>query len=77
QNSRSASNMPLRKAAAARIWYPVLVVVDEAQMFAPSVGGDVSEDERKMSLGAMTNLMCRGRKRGLAGVIATQRLAKL
>ncbi len=29
------------------------------------------------SLGAMTNLMCRGRKRGLAGVIATQRLAKL
>src|SRR3546814_3255417 len=32
---------------------------------------------RKTSLGAMTNLMCRGRKRGLAGVIATQRLAKL
>lgn len=58
-------------------WYPVLVVVDEAQMFAPAVGGDVSEDSRKMSLGAMTNLMCRGRKRGLAGVIATQRLAKL
>ncbi|EHS51803.1 AAA ATPase [Rhizobium sp. PDO1-076] len=58
-------------------WFPVLVVVDEAQMFAPAVGGDVSEDARKMSLGAMTNLMCRGRKRGLAGVIATQRLAKL
>ncbi|MDX3924836.1 MAG: ATP-binding protein [Shinella sp.] len=58
-------------------WYPVLVVVDEAQMFAPSVAGDVSEDARKLSLGAMTNLMCRGRKRGLAGVIATQRLAKL
>ncbi|MDF1635013.1 ATP-binding protein [Mycoplana sp. MJR14] len=58
-------------------WYPVLVVVDEAQMFAPSVGGDVGEEVRKLSLGAMTNLMCRGRKRGLAGVIATQRLAKL
>ncbi len=58
-------------------WYPVLVVVDEAQMFAPSVAGDVSEEARKISLGAMTNLMCRGRKRGLAGVIATQRLAKL
>ena len=43
-------------------WYPMLVVVDEA---------------RKLSLGAMTNLMCRGRKRGLAGIIATQRLAKL
>ena len=58
-------------------WYPALVVVDEAQVFAPSVGGDVAEDARKASLGAMTNLMCRGRKRGLAGVIATQRLAKL
>ena len=58
-------------------WYPVLVVVDEAQLFAPSVGGEVSEEARKLSLGAMTNLMCRGRKRGLAGVIATQRLAKL
>ena len=32
---------------------------------------------RRASLAAMTNLMCRGRKRGLAGVIATQRLAKL
>ncbi len=58
-------------------WYPVLVVVDEAQMFAPAVAGEVSDDARKSSLGAMTNLMCRGRKRGLAGVIATQRLAKL
>jgi DNA helicase HerA-like ATPase len=59
------------------IWYPVLVVVDEAQLFAPAVAGEVSEEARRLSLGAMTNLMCRGRKRGLAGVIATQRLAKL
>ncbi len=58
-------------------WYPVLVVVDEAQMFAPTGGGEVAEDVRRMSLSAMTNLMCRGRKRGLAGIIATQRLAKL
>ena len=58
-------------------WYPMLVVVDEAQLFAPAAAGEVSDDARKMSLGAMTNLMCRGRKRGLAGVIATQRLAKL
>ncbi len=58
-------------------WYPVLVVVDEAQLFAPAAGGEVAEDARRASLGAMTNLMCRGRKRGLAGVIATQRLAKL
>ena len=58
-------------------WYPALVVVDEAQLFAPTTGGEVSEEVRRASLGAMTNLMCRGRKRGLAGVIATQRLAKL
>src|SRR6202012_3372303 len=58
-------------------WYPMLVVVDEAQLFAPVAAGEVSDEARKLSLGAMTNLMCRGRKRGLAGVIATQRLAKL
>lgn len=58
-------------------WYPVLVVVDEAQLFAPAVAGEVSDEARKLCLGAMTNLMSRGRKRGLAGVIATQRLAKL
>ena len=58
-------------------WYPALVVVDEAQMFAPTGGGEVAEDVRRASLSAMTNLMCRGRKRGLAGIIATQRLAKL
>jgi hypothetical protein len=58
-------------------WYPILVVVDEAQLFAPVAAGEVSDEARKLSLGAMTNLMCRGRKRGLAGVIATQRLAKL
>ncbi|WP_088308342.1 ATP-binding protein [Novosphingobium sp. B 225] len=58
-------------------WYPALVVVDEAQLFAPAAAGDVTDEVRRLSLGAMTNLMCRGRKRGLAGVIATQRLAKL
>ena len=58
-------------------WYPAIVVVDEAQLFAPAAGGEVSEEARRLSLSAMTNLMCRGRKRGLAGIIATQRLAKL
>jgi hypothetical protein len=58
-------------------WFPMLVVVDEAQLFAPAAAGEVSDEARKTSLGAMTNLMCRGRKRGLAGIIATQRLAKL
>ncbi len=58
-------------------WYPALVVVDEAQMFAPAAAGEMAEDTRRLTLSAMTNLMCRGRKRGLAGVVATQRLAKL
>jgi hypothetical protein len=58
-------------------WFPALVIVDEAQLFAPAVAGDVSDEARRLSLGAMTNLMCRGRKRGLAGIVATQRLAKL
>jgi len=59
------------------LWYPMLVVVDEAQLFAPTASGEFTEEARRASLGAMTNLMCRGRKRGLAGIIATQRLAKL
>src|SRR5690606_33166162 len=58
-------------------WFPSLVVVDEAQMLARAGAGDVTEETRRLSLAAMTNLMCRGRKRGLAGVSATQRLAKL
>jgi hypothetical protein len=63
--------------APAKHWYPALVIVDEAQVFAPAAAGEVSDDARRSSLAAMTNMMCRGRKRGLAGVIATQRLAKL
>jgi hypothetical protein len=64
-------------AAERDLWSPMLVVVDEAQLFAPAMGGDVSDEARRISLAAMTDLMCRGRKRGLAGVVATQRLAKL
>ncbi|MFC0407412.1 helicase HerA domain-containing protein [Roseomonas elaeocarpi] len=59
------------------LWSPMLVVVDEAQIFAPAAAGEVSDEARRASLGAMANLMSRGRKRGLAGIIATQRLAKL
>jgi len=58
-------------------WFPALVVIDEAQIFAPAAGAEVSEEVRRASLSATTNLMSRGRKRGLAGIIATQRLAKL
>lgn len=58
-------------------WHPAIVAVDEAHLFAPA--GDNGEDRetRKASQQAMANLMCRGRKRGLAGIIATQRLSKL
>lgn len=58
-------------------WHPAIVAVDEAHLFAPT--GDNGEDRetRKQSQLAMANLMCRGRKRGLAGIIATQRLSKL
>ncbi|EPR14217.1 hypothetical protein M527_29350 [Sphingobium indicum IP26] len=58
-------------------WLPALVFVDEAQLFAPANDGGEDREIRKGVLLAMTNLMCRGRKRGLAGILATQRLAKL
>ncbi len=44
-----------------------MLVVDEAQRLAPAVAGEVLDEARKLSLGAMTNLMCRGRKRRLTG----------
>lgn len=37
-------------------WYPALVVVDEAQVFAPSGAVEVIEEVRRASLSAMTNL---------------------
>ena len=52
------------------LWHPVLVVVDEAHIFAPQVG----EAE---SAAAVIDLMTRGRKRGFCGVLATQRISKL
>lgn len=60
-------------------WHPALVFVDEAQVFAPSSNAslDIDRAVRRRSVSAMADLMCRGRKRGLAGILATQRLAKL
>lgn len=58
-------------------WHPVLVAVDEAHLFAPSMDNGEDKETRKNSQQAMANLMCRGRKRGLAGLLATQRLSKL
>ena len=58
-------------------WHPLLVHVDEAQLVAPYGDmGDVEPDIRKRAVKSLANMMGRGRKRGIAGVIATQRLAE-
>ncbi|WP_435008056.1 ATP-binding protein [Tundrisphaera lichenicola] len=60
------------------MWHPALVAVDEAHLFAPwGTQGQESSAVRKASIAAVVDLMSRGRKRGLAGVLATQRLARL
>lgn len=51
---------------------PMLIIVDEAHMFAPEKGEGAS-----VALDAMKAMASRGRKRGFALVVATQRLAKL
>lgn len=58
-------------------WHPVLVVVDEAHLFAPKGGYTEATAIKKMSVAVMTDLMSRGRKRGLASVLATQRFVRL
>lgn len=50
--------------------HPVLVVIDEAHIFAPEKG-------QAESCAAVIDLCTRGRKRGLCAVLATQRLSKL
>lgn len=53
-----------------KVWHPTLIAIDEIHLFAPQVG-------QAESLGAVTDLATRGRKRGLALLGATQRLSKL
>jgi hypothetical protein len=52
------------------LWHPVVVVLDEAHIFAPEKGS-------AESLGAVIDMASRGRKRGFCLVPATQRLSKL
>lgn len=52
------------------LWHPVLVVIDEAHVFAPEKG-------QSEAMGAVIDLVTRGRKRGYCAVLATQRLFKL
>lgn len=53
-----------------KLWHPVLIVLDEAHIFAPEKG-------KAESLGPVIDLATRGRKRGFCLIAATQRLAKL
>lgn len=52
------------------LWRPILVVIDEAHVFCPQHG-------EAQSAAAVIDLCTRGRKRGFAAVLATQRLSKL
>lgn len=52
------------------LWHPVLVVLDEAHVFCPQAGAAESTQ-------AVIDLCSRGRKRGFAAVLATQRIQKL
>jgi DNA helicase HerA-like ATPase len=63
-------------AAPREVWHPAVVAIDEAHLFAPYGGAEPSA-LRKEAIAALVDLMSRGRKRGLAGALATQRLARL
>ena len=52
------------------LWRPVLVILDEAQSYAPQVGKVDSSD-------GVTDLMTLGRKRGFTGVLCTPRAASI
>ena len=52
------------------LWHPVLIVVDEAHIFAPEKG-------QSEAMGSVIDLATRGRKREFAAVLATQRISKL
>lgn len=56
----------------------VLLAIDEAHLLAPFVAGSARDAEtRRVGVATLTDICSRGRKRGIAPVIATQRLAKL
>lgn len=58
--------------------HTVLVAIDEAHLLAPHVAASSRDAEtRRLGVATLTDLCARGRKRGIAPVIATQRLAKL
>lgn len=54
------------------LWHPLLLAIDEAHLFAPERSAGDAE-----STAAVIQLMTLGRKRGFAGILATQRISKL
>lgn len=59
-------------------WFTCVVAIDEAHIFAPfGASDDVPPAIRKGSIAAVADVMGRGRKRGIVGVLATLRLARL
>ena len=58
--------------------HTVLVAIDEGHLLAPHHAGSARDAEtRRLGVATLTDLCARGRKRGIAPIIATQRLAKL
>ncbi|MFW2448758.1 helicase HerA domain-containing protein [Qipengyuania profunda] len=56
----------------------MLVCIDEGHLLAPHLAGRAQDAEtRRLGVATLTDLCSRGRKRGLATIVATQRLAKL
>ncbi len=54
------------------LWHPMIVAIDECHLFCPERSAGESE-----STDAVISLMSMGRKRGICGVLATQRISKL
>jgi hypothetical protein len=55
-----------------------MVFIDEAHLLAPHLAGSARDAEtRRLGVATLSDHCARGRKRGLAPIIATQRLAKL
>lgn len=52
------------------LWRPTLIMIDEAHLYAPQSGEEISTQP-------VAALLAQGRKRGYCGIIATQRLSKL
>ena len=55
-----------------KFWHPVAVILDEAHIYSPEKGAGESEASE-----SVISLATRGRKRGFACCLATQRLSKL